>query len=166
MKLMWAASVCLVAIASTTKPPDHERTSRMPPPAMIGCATASVFGVTYLGVLAAKEASCERRGGVLPKGARFCVSKATPSPTSIDQPAPISAAGDSLKPTQAPTFAPTPSLTNPPKPDFTANEPALRAKITSATVNPNALLQSSSPTVAPTPHPTEKVCPCFFLSSY
>jgi hypothetical protein len=128
---------------------------------MIGTATCGVFGVTYLGVFAGKEAECESKGGVLLEGAQFC-TKRNPASNSTVQ----SAADDSLNPTQAPTFAPTPSLTNPPKPDFTENAAALKAKIASSTVVENALLQSSSPTVVPTPYPTEKVCPIFFLFAF
>ena len=150
-KLISAVFVWLV-LSSATDPPDHDQST------MIGAATCTVFGVTYVGVLAGKEAACETRGGVLLKGAELCTKRIATS-TATGQPA----AGDSLDPTQAPPFAPTPSLTNPSKPDFSQNAPALQAKIASADVVENALLQSPSPTFVRTPYPTEKVRPISLL---
>ena len=60
----------------------------------------------------------------------------------------------SYAPTQNPTFSPSPLETNPPKPYFNANRPALQAKIDAATAVADILLLTSAPTVFPTPHPT------------
>ena len=56
-----------------------------------------------------------------------------------------------------PASSPTPLETNSTKPDFVTAKPILRAKIDAATAVTDILLLTSSPTVSPTPHPTNQV---------
>jgi hypothetical protein len=63
------------------------------------------------------------------------------------------------------TSPPTPLEANSPKPDYVKTGPALQAKIDAAAVALDILLQTSAPTVFPTPHPTNKVAFIFILLS-